>query len=502
MLIVRGYRPLQSRGFTIVLTLVLVGLLLYAFWNHAQRVAFSQQWEYREGALLIQVRALQAGIDLYRTESLPQYLNVYGWLYPALATFLAPSQDIGFPFLRAISAAALLAAASLVYHELRAFGASRLLSAVLATTLYAHTLHHVTPLARPDGVGVLIYVVGLVAGCRCKPSVTSAVLITGLAILGFLTKAYFVLIAPLIFSYWILFLDLRKGLLLGLASAAAGLAFVALLDLTVPGYFTSTIFSQYRGASAPQTAASWHYVALQIKEYGAVTASLLLLLTASAVLWIRNRSSWREMPFVCYALLFMLVALALRLAHSPGAYLTYFFELLSPPLVLAVGWLLTKYVHAAKVANSAAAVALVSTTSAVITVLAPQQWLENWKAEYAVAAHATDGYRHVLATPLLAGYLAQTGREALNTGQNEYLRSDALLAGNPLGLGVPRKELEEVIRSFDDAIVDGIKNQRFDLVVTDQGTKSQNWTTPLTANYTVVSERSIGMWKLQYWQPR
>src|SRR5262245_32406866 len=115
-----GTKERVRRAATAVVAAGGAALLLYALWYHFRIVRFPQQWEYREGALLVQVRALDAGIPIYRVENLPLHANVYGWFYPALASLLSWG-DVGFPFLRAVSAAGIFGAVLLVYGEARRY---------------------------------------------------------------------------------------------------------------------------------------------------------------------------------------------------------------------------------------------------------------------------------------------------------------------------------------------------------------------------------------------
>jgi hypothetical protein len=474
----------------------LAALLVYALWYHAEIIRFPQQWEYREGALLVQVRALDAGIGLYAPENLPQYANVYGWLYPALASLLSPG-DPGFAFLRLISAAGMWGATLLVYREARSSGASTLLAAALALALYTQLLHFVIPYARPDGIGVLIYVGALVLGARSKPGFPAAIGIFVLGVLGFLAKAYFILVIPLVFAYWILFVDWRKGLLLGALAAAATVVFLVGLDRWVPAYFTATIFSQHRGA---MQGANWHHLVAQLKPYSQASAGLLLLLVVGLVA--APPRSRRDMPFPVFAALFAAAALLGKLGHSQGAFLTYFIELLTPPLVLSIAVLLARGTPRLAQGPLVPAAVLGAAAYGVGILFTPSADLSHWKRDYVAAAQLTDGYPKVFATPMLAGYLAQTQREVFDNGQNEYIGSDSVLAGNPWGFGVPQAELVRVVHAFETRVRERLEQRDFDLVVTDSSAPQLPWFPMLQANYVVSREASIGRADLKYWVPR
>lgn len=484
----------------VIASLVIAAILLH---YHYDLVRFPFQWEYREGAPLVQVRAWMNGKNIYALDEMPFLLNVYGWLHTFVYACVGDLFGATLAHLRMATGVLILCSVLICFLHIRRLSGDIVLALVLAVGLYLQWLHFVIPLVRPDALGILVFVSGLAVASRSRPSFGWACLMFAWTLAAFFCKGYFVLIGPVVFSYWTLFINLRKGLLLSVIFGVAGVAAILLLDHFVPGYLSSSVFSQFTFAAQGMSSTGWSYLWYQLQTYLPVTSALWCVLAVLIVKALIAKTGDRTLGFHLYALTLMSLALVLKLGHPNGAYLTYFFELASAPLAFAVAqsWpLLRERLTQAAMGK----IALIAVTAySMHLILMSDEDKQAWKAELAQAAAATDGYKNVWASPLLASYMGETGRTVFDTGQNEYFSSELARAGNPLGLGIPAPQIAATFARFEQARIDGILNEKFDLIVTDQATEKRWFDKKmLEEHYVQKNPQPLTPWKLKYWTPR
>lgn len=110
-------------------------LVLYLVAYHLDILSFSQQWEYREGALPIQVTAILNGVNIYHPENLPIYFNQYGWTYPFISSLVCLFLGVSFPALRLVSALAIFGTLLLTFWHAARLSSDRIFA--FAITVWA-----------------------------------------------------------------------------------------------------------------------------------------------------------------------------------------------------------------------------------------------------------------------------------------------------------------------------------------------------------------------------
>ena len=144
---------------------------------HARMVVSPAAQEMREGAAVWITRLLLEGRNPYALDQLPAATNVYGILYHLTVLPLAMLLGNGFVIHRLVSAVSIVAACALMYRLLRREQADRLIAWVGTILFYGSCLYFVGPLARPDGLGVLLsYAPRILSALRFRQSALGVVL--------------------------------------------------------------------------------------------------------------------------------------------------------------------------------------------------------------------------------------------------------------------------------------------------------------------------------------
>ncbi|PZV16471.1 MAG: hypothetical protein DCF20_08135 [Pseudanabaena sp.] len=236
-------QPIQSvfEGcFFLVLGYFLVKLLL----NHYKIIVNPFQNEFREGAILLSTKSLFTGVNLYDLVNQPQFTNVYGIFYHLIVYPFAKIFGVNLPVHRAVTAIFIISTCIglfwLMYKQLKI---SFLLCLSGSIILYYQLIYLVNPLARPDGLGLFIFLCGLFIPWQYQFSTTSLIVSIILGILGLLTKPYFFLLIPYIFLYLFIFKSKLSSIKYGLLSLVALLITVLTTNFLFESYFNNTFFA-------------------------------------------------------------------------------------------------------------------------------------------------------------------------------------------------------------------------------------------------------------------
>jgi hypothetical protein len=226
--------------FFLALGYFLVKLLL----NHYKIIVNPFQNEFREGAILLSTKSLFAGINPYDLANQPQFTNVYGIFYNLIVYPFAKIFGVNLPIHRAVTAIFIVSTCIglflLMYKRIKI---SLLLCLSGSIILYSQLIYLVNPLARPDGLGLFIFLCGLYIPWQYQFSRTSLIVSIILGILGLLTKPYFFILIPYIFLYLFIFKSKLSGIKYGLLSLATLFTTVVTTNILFESYFNNTFFA-------------------------------------------------------------------------------------------------------------------------------------------------------------------------------------------------------------------------------------------------------------------
>jgi len=345
---------------------------------------------------------------------------------------------------------------------------------------YPGLVLYFTPLARPDGLGTLVFLAAIATPWLFNFSYGSIVVSAVLSIAGFVVKPYFLLAEAIVFSYLLLFVSLPKAsLFIGICSVLQVIGYL-LIGRFFPTYFYDVIFVQ-TGLVA-KFPYSFSYARQQAVEFLRSYWSLCaLLLVSAAVLAGKHLSNIKQfarreglrairlpLPFKMDLFLFAAVvgaaACIYPLGGSLGTFMTYFFQLITPCLAVAVVGLVAD--HAAEPAWKSAVVRVVAIALMTVNMASLVSWASPriaWSTtlqEWSALETFLRGYRNVLHTPPLVALLMSQGKPVYDSGFTQYFRAGVAPHSAVSGNVALR------IRAWRMKMAGNLRGQKYDLVAT------------------------------------
>jgi hypothetical protein len=263
----------------------------------------------------------------------------YGPGYPLFCRpFLLVFADVYLAH-RVANLVALAAGCGVLWWILRANHCSPAVAAAATVIFYALQEGSYSVQARPDflvALGMLVTFALGQPGLHARRGAAGLGVVLGLCALGaYLTKPYAAFAWGVVPAYLVVRGHWRRALVVGGVSGAvlaAGVAFYAAFN---PYYWFET-FTAHLAHTEPDL----HWLLSQTRDFGILVAGALAIALAGAVRWLRRGKRADESPDEANARYWGFVALAAAatLAAGPGwhvgAYLTYYFDLLSPGLLV------------------------------------------------------------------------------------------------------------------------------------------------------------------------
>lgn len=272
--------------FLCVLGYFLIRLLL----SHYKIIVNPFQNEFREGAILLSTKALFAGINPYDLENQPQYTNVYGIFYNLIVYPFAKIFGLNLPVHRVVTAffigSSCIGLFALMYKKMQI---SLLLCLSASTILYAQLIYLVSPLARPDSLGLFLFLCGLYIPYRYSFSRPSLILSIALGILGLLTKPYFFLLIPYIFLYLFIFKSKLKGIKYGSLSLIVLFVTVIITNTIFESYFNNTFFAHLNAPIGNDLLNDPYFSVIQFRSYIQHNLGFSIICGVLFLLWIMSR---------------------------------------------------------------------------------------------------------------------------------------------------------------------------------------------------------------------
>lgn len=266
-------------------------LLLLSFYSlftsvdlHLQTINFPYQLEYREGAVLIVTGHYIKNENPYDINYQPQNTYAYGFLYPMIVSPFAKIFGNTLAVHRWVTYIFILLTCSLVFSTLLRMKVNLIYAFTAAVILHQSLVYNgLTSIARPEGLGIFLYLLGIILPWRFNFSRLSLAASIILGAAGYLTKPYYVLVIPCILIYLFIFISKRTALIYGIIS----LLFIMTMAFTVNSfyetYLNNTFFHHINTASY-----KFSYMADQLLNYSAVNIFLLTIIFLSVIILIKN----------------------------------------------------------------------------------------------------------------------------------------------------------------------------------------------------------------------
>jgi hypothetical protein len=433
--------------------------------------------EYREGAILLLTDFLMQGINPFTLEHHPLMTNNYGFLYNLVVLPSAIMFGNTLAVHRTISILFILASCIVVGLTLSkggtvlpfAFGGGALLMASLLFT--------VTPLARPDGLGEFFFLLTVLFPWHRKFDVFSLVASGLTGILAFLAKPYFLLSVGIVSIYVMVFVSKRRGLFYALSVASTLIILLYVINIFLESYFLDTILNNI-GNSRLSNAHMLQQLGLFIKAF--LPASLILLLAVkknSPLLFLQRSRLFREdrilditnfdQPLIRFPIDYFWFFLACTfttvvflLGKHSGAYMSYFFQLVAPALILVI--FQQKDVLQKKAAITAPLI-LINLYLICFWVLYPNKLSvseqQEWEKLYRYVASSTS----ILNSPVLVPEMIRLNRMPVDSGQSEYYFYTQPYEANPFAPDY--KKVAQLGRKYLNSVRIKVQNKKYDYVI-------------------------------------
>jgi hypothetical protein len=352
---------LQGRSGKVLNSLYLMVVFLFAIaiaYNHLQIVTHEYTLDYNETGMLVTTATIAEGGNPYSLESQPIRISLYPVLYNILVAPLSRVLGNTLELHRAVNGFFILASCAICFYLCRRVSGTRTESFTAAVLVYAGLLVYSTPIASINGLGLFLFLGAITVPWMDGFSTRSLAVSIVLGLLAFYTKQYFIACLGYVALYLFLADSRKRAIYFSLAALAAFIAVLAIVTYTSPYYLEATVFAVQ--SSAGKVASDEHLMT-QVREFVQIYLPLMVILLVavvdriySAVLSSRpggrlsgdSESAHAFNPgaprlrykanyiWVCCACSVIIIVLAL--GKNRGNHLTYFFQLISPFLLVGI----------------------------------------------------------------------------------------------------------------------------------------------------------------------
>jgi hypothetical protein len=398
---------------------------------------------------------------------------------------------------------------------LRKDGLGWLFSITGAVAWLFHLCAGLSPTARPDAMGLLLFLVGALFPYFDQFSLRSVILTSVLCVAALLTKPYFLVGGALVFGYTFLFASKRSALLGALCFVLLSFAAVYVMQRGDSFYLCNLL--PINGATISR---SYVHFAAQAGRYAFRNSGFIIAGLLAAALSPKERppSLWRRMfdhpvklnpnptgarcnyrpEYAAFFTLCMATLLIVLLGPTTGQTRLYYDQLLSPFLY----WWLLKQIEVLR-RSKCLAICILAVGGAVspFTFNIPKVWrprvdLSGWfRAEQEIENHT-----NVFAGPLCAHLLLREGRPVYDTGQT-WASKLALDKGTLSGVYLDR------CQAYLRELAGKVERRQFDLIVLDSGAENLVNSGLVKTNYARQGGCSLDVSltdkvEIEFWIPR
>ena len=286
--------------------------------------------EYRDWGSIDLSNALYSQSSPYSFSEGPPFFYIYGLIVPLLAGGLSSVLHFDlFLLTKIFICVCIILSAFVIASEI--FDLSgQLFPAILgfAATLWTGSATNAVFILNPASCGLLIVL--LVLAKIRKSQSFSTILVTALGtILAFYTKQYFVYIVAPIFLFLLTNYGPKKALTYGLLFSGLFVLSALLISHIFPAYFYATILAQFYAVGG-----GWSHARSQLILFFNQYWPLIILLLI--YLWRRARKQISYSPEENLYLWVLLIAVLclIPLGRNTGSFLSYYYQLALPALIV------------------------------------------------------------------------------------------------------------------------------------------------------------------------
>jgi hypothetical protein len=436
----------------------IIGLL----YHHSKLVLCDIPLDTFEPATSYITGILMSEQDPYSQELQPVAATVYPLLYNQLMAPLAKLLGNSLELHRAISGFFLLGCCLLVYIACRRLGTDQAHSLAATALTYAALLYHNTPIASGNTLGLLLFLLCLMLPWLFNYSIGALVVSALIGVLAFFGKQYFVVAPAILCLYLIYRLSLRTAFFYGMVFLTTFVFTTATLAVKHPYFLDNVLFAPMVASGFTRSDAHlWRQLGHYIYLNAALLAAIFLLVLRELRTEV-SHSRHREFRFICYIFMMSLLVISLSLGKNVGNEMTYLFQLMSPFLLVALFYELSRW-------RSGMAFQL---PLILLSFIQAWTWLDhdmtvdkqNWeKMDRMISEHET-----VLAPPFLAQFMIDKNKTFYEGPLTFWFHYASLKPGWAKGL-IPGADARAVTRKHIVHINQMIEAEDFDLILLRKG---------------------------------
>ena len=459
-----------SRICQIVFALFLAYISFRLLRYHLDLITFPYSNTLREGAMMMSTDALLKGLNPYNMATQPQFMNQYGIMYPLLvwpwAKFLGNTIFIH----RLITGFSILGSCTLIFLVLKKKNVPLLLNIWAFLMLYASLMYPgtSTPTIDPGATGMFFFLLTIFIPWFCKFSYPSLIMSVLCALLAFYTKLYTFLGAFIMLSYLFLFMSRVKGLFYGFLLLIVTVLSISIVNQILPAYFDNCFFA------AVNMGPAWSNIGRlyeQIHIYNHIHFWLFILIAAYLIGFaVKYVTDFKKpliqphFPLVVYAAICSSLVLYFSLGRHTGAMLWYFFQLLSPFLLISCAWIFSRNQYWPMLCAP-----LLIYNLYTFTTDQDHKWFTDHNDGWPQVSSIIDQHDKILNSPVIAPLLVEKNKEVFDNGQAEYFGTGGQRTSFMKLFFKEDQRVNYQLDYFFYRIRNMVENKEFDLIILQPG---------------------------------
>jgi hypothetical protein len=420
---------------------------------------------------------LADGNSPYSRAYQPAMMDVYPPLYNLLVLPFSVVFGNTLEVHRAVSAFLILASCVMVGWVVWRRGGDIVFGAAAAVLLYAGLIFYSTSFASTNALGVFLFLSTLVIPWWRKFTTGSLLVAAVVGVLAFYAKQYFILGGAILCLYLFLYVSMLRGVLLGCAFVLLLSVSLSLVHLGNPYFMDNVLFSS---GDAMSSLRDWRLVPMQAGEYLLIYGGLLAGL-AIAMAFRFRQSGLPHMgrlfatkleldlggltkpmlkspvDYYWFGFFWASAAIVLVLSQNPGNYMTYWFQLMSPFLLIG------SFSSLATSQGHRWLLLLVFFSFYQAWAFLPKDFSyteDNWQRVDKIVADSDE----VLATQLLLMSLLKHNKTVYQNGHSSYFPF-AFSKPDIFRKGDPEQQVEAVWNNYKRDLYLKVANREFDTII-------------------------------------
>jgi len=480
-------RQTEPRNTLLSVLLIAAATLLFVYHTHV--ITFPYPSEYREGAMIQTTNILLTGGNPYAIANQPQDTNAYGILYSIVCYPFAKLFGSSLQLHRAVSGIFILLSCLIVFLFARTNKHSFLPSLTVTLILYASLLYGVTPLVRPDSLGLFLFLSSLYFPLKYNYSLRSLLVGAAIGVFAFFTKTFFLLTYPFLGSYLFLFVSKKNGMIYSVLSCIILIISALVMNFFYETYIANVFFIHVNSAYYDIKHLIYQLF-FALKSYLFIFMMFVFAATSVLLKWwkeihkhvtdfnllvsllnsmdVRSLDSplfRSDIKCTSYYLLCAVTVFCLSLGGHGGAWMSYFFQLISPFFLLVL-LDITAYSSIPKSFLYLMLAGIINLGVFYITVLphyTSRQVQPQWQQIYELVSKNSNIFNSPAITPILQ----EQNKRVYDSGLSEYFRRSVL--PKKFSLMSPYWTLDnkiaKALERYQRDFVEAVKSKKYDVIV-------------------------------------